>query len=127
MKLIETVFALMQEKRFQKKEFAEALGVHPSAITSLEKGTREIKTSELEKIASILGVRVIDLFTYPDVYKKKTVNYTLTDPPPHFGKPVNEENPYKLLYELQKENTDLKVECERLKNAYAPTKSAKVG
>jgi len=127
MKLIETVFELMNKKRVQKKEFAEALGVHPSAITSLEKGTREIKTSELEKIASFLGVRVIDLFTYPDVYEKKTANYKFADSHPTYEKTINEENPYKLLYELQKENMDLKLEWERIKNVYAPKNGAKVG
>lgn len=41
--------------------------------------------------------------------------------------PENEENPYKLLYELQKENGELRVEIERLKNESAIGRNAIAG
>ena len=39
-----------------------------------------------------------------------------TEVSPETATPENEENPYKLLYELQKENGELRGEIERLKN-----------
>jgi len=128
MDVIENVFSLMKEKRFQKQEFAAAWGVSASAITSLEQRKREIKVSELPIIARILGVREIDILTYPDVYEKKSENnYILSEPLPIYEKTEPKENPYKLLYELQKEMTEIVQENERLKNGAAIGRVARTG
>jgi len=127
METLANIKRLRMIKNIKQSDLAAALNIQTSAYSKIETGDRELKLSELSKIAYLLGVRVIDLFTYPDVYEKKSVNNILTDPLPPYGKPTNEENPYKLLYELQKENTELKVQCERLKNVYAPTNGAKAG
>lgn len=116
MDVLKTIFTLRDNKRLLQKDFADALGVSASAITNLEAGKRELKVNELPIIANLLNVEIIDLFTYPDVYIKKESSI---EPLPS----ETEASPYKLLYELQKENAELwkevgelRLENERLKN-----------
>lgn len=68
MKVIENIKKIRLEKGIPQKLLADALSVDDSVISNIEKGKRELKVSELEIIASCLGVEVIDLFTYPQKY-----------------------------------------------------------
>lgn len=69
MKVIENIKKIRLEKKgIPQKLLADALSVDDSVISNIEKGKRELKVSELEIIASCLGVEVIDLFTYPQKY-----------------------------------------------------------
>lgn len=68
MNIIENIKKIRIEKGVTQEVLAEALSVDPSALSNLERGKRELKVSELEIIADCLGVRVIDLFTWPVRY-----------------------------------------------------------
>lgn len=68
MKVIENIKQIRSEKGIPQKKLADALSVDDSVISNIENGKRELKVSELEIIANVLEVTVIDLFTYPQKY-----------------------------------------------------------
>jgi len=68
MDIIKNIEKLRKEKGVTQEVIADALGVDNSVISNIEKGKRELKVSELEIIASVLRVNVIDLFTYPKIF-----------------------------------------------------------
>lgn len=70
MKVIENIKEIMQERNVPTKVVANNLGVDVSTISKILNGHRELKVSELAKIAQSLEVRIIDLFTWPDKYVK---------------------------------------------------------
>ena len=72
MNVVENIFAIRRERGITQEVIADALFVDTSVVSNIEKGKRELKVSELEKIAKVLGVDVLYLITYPDVYEKKT-------------------------------------------------------
>jgi len=72
MNVIENIFAIRREKGITQEVIADALFVDTAVISNIEKGKRDLRVNELEKIAKVLGVDVLYLITYPDVYEKKT-------------------------------------------------------
>ena len=72
MDIVKNLFEIRKEKGITQEIIADALCVDTSVISNIEKGKRELKVNELEKIANALGVDVLYLITYPFVYEKKT-------------------------------------------------------
>lgn len=70
MKVIENIKEIMLERNVPTKVIANDLGLDVSTISKIMNGHRELKVSELAKIAQSLEVRIIDLFTWPDRYVK---------------------------------------------------------
>lgn len=70
--LVENIKAMRLKQRFTQSYIAEAVGCDVSNWSKIEQGKQKVQVEDLEKIATCLGVRVIDLFTYPDIYVKKT-------------------------------------------------------
>ncbi len=70
MKVIENIKKIRMERNIPAKAVAENLGVDVSVISKIENGHRDLRVQELAKIAQSLGVRIIDLFTWPDRYIK---------------------------------------------------------
>ena len=58
----EKVKAAREEKRLSQKALADKLGLSEYTVIRLEKGRREPRPSELEKIAEVLGVPVASLY-----------------------------------------------------------------
>jgi transcriptional regulator with XRE-family HTH domain len=71
MDIIKNILAIRKEKGITQEVIADALFVDTSVISNIEKGKRELRVSELEKIANALGVDVVFLITYPYKYEKK--------------------------------------------------------
>ena len=71
MDIIKNILAIRKEKGITQEVIADALFVDTSVISNIEKGKRELRVSELEKIANALGVDVVYLITYPYIYEKK--------------------------------------------------------
>ena len=67
-KVVENIRAIRLEKSISQQAIADALNVDVSAISNIENGKRELRVSELENIANVLRVDVIDLFTWPHHY-----------------------------------------------------------
>lgn len=60
------------KKSINQQFLADALEVDVAVISNIEKGKRELRVNELEKIANALEVSVIDLIVYPKKYIEKT-------------------------------------------------------
>lgn len=56
------------QKSINQQVIADALNVDVASVSNLENGKREIRFREIEKIANVLGVSVVDLITYPKKY-----------------------------------------------------------
>ncbi len=72
--VVENIKQIRLEKSISQQIIADALSVDVSAVSNIENGKRELRVSELAKIAKALRVDVIDLFTYPKHYVEATQN-----------------------------------------------------
>lgn len=68
MNVIENIKKIRQEKGLTQLDIAIALDFDQSNWNKIEKGTQQLKVNQLEKIAKLFGLEVIDLFTYPKKY-----------------------------------------------------------
>lgn len=68
MDVIQNIKKIRIAKNINQDVIAMALGFDVSNWNKIENGKQQLKVNQLEKIAQVLGVKVIDLFTYPDVY-----------------------------------------------------------
>jgi transcriptional regulator with XRE-family HTH domain len=71
MDIVKNILKIRKEKGIAQEVIADALGADTSVISNIENGKRELKVSELEKIAKVLGVDALYLITYPEIYEKK--------------------------------------------------------
>ena len=60
---------IRMQRHITQEVMAEALSMDVAGYNRIENEKQELKVSQLEKIASFLRLRVIDLFTYPEVYE----------------------------------------------------------
>jgi len=71
MNIAKNISEIRKEKGFNQQVIADALDADVSVVSNIETGKRELKVSELEKIAKSLEVDTLFLMTYPDIYIKK--------------------------------------------------------
>lgn len=70
MKIHESIREIRQKKSINQQEIAYALNVDVAVVSNIEKGKRDLRVRELEIISNVLGISVVDLFTYPEKYVK---------------------------------------------------------
>ena len=68
MNVIDNIFKIMAQKGIKQRTLADAMGIYESQISVMKRGNRDLKISEVENIASCLGVSITDLFTWPERY-----------------------------------------------------------
>lgn len=66
--LRENVRQIRQLRSLPQQALADELGIDVSAISNFEKGKRDFRIGSLSIIAAVLGVEVLDLFTWPRHY-----------------------------------------------------------
>ena len=71
MNIVENIIKIRKEKGISQEVIAFALDVDTSVVSNIENRKRELRTSELEKIAKVLKVDVLYLLTYPKIYVPK--------------------------------------------------------
>ena len=71
MNIVKNISEIRKEKGITQEVIADALFLNVSVVSNIEKGKRELRFSEVEKIANVLGVDMLYLITYPEVYEKK--------------------------------------------------------
>jgi len=69
MEIIQNIKNIRLQHNITQEVMAESLSMDVAGYNRIENGKQELKVSQLEKIANLLKLRVIDLFTYPDVYE----------------------------------------------------------
>lgn len=57
----ERVKEIRLDKRMSQGDLAKILGVHPTYISGIERGVRNMALKNIEKLAKALGVKVADL------------------------------------------------------------------
>ena len=72
MDIVKNILTIRKEKGITQEFIADTLSVDTSVVSNIEKGKRELKVSELDKIANALGVDLLYLITYPYKYEKNT-------------------------------------------------------
>ena len=71
MKTYEAIKEIRTAKSMNQQVIADLLNVDVAVISNIEKGKRDLRISEIEKISNLFGMSLVDLITYPDVYVKK--------------------------------------------------------
>ena len=71
MDIVKNISEIRREKGVTQEVIADALFLNTSVVSNIEKGKRELRFSEVEKIANVLGVDMLYLITYPEIYEKK--------------------------------------------------------
>ena len=56
MNVIDNIFKIMAQKGIKQRTLADAMGIDESQISVMKKGNRDLKISEIENIASCLGI-----------------------------------------------------------------------
>jgi transcriptional regulator with XRE-family HTH domain len=68
MEVQEKIKEIRLQKGISQKVLADALHVDIAVISNIEKGKREVKFSEVEKISKTFGMSLIDFVAYPKKY-----------------------------------------------------------
>lgn len=71
MKTYEAIREIRLSKSINQQVIADLLDVDVAVISNIERGKRDLKISEIEKISNLFSMPLVDLITYPDVYVKK--------------------------------------------------------
>lgn len=67
-KVVQRIAKIRDSKRITKRDMAQKMGIDESNYGRLEKGSTGLSYKQLVNIASIFGMSVIDVLTYPSVY-----------------------------------------------------------
>ena len=70
-KLIQNIVKIRSSKGLTKRRMAEALNLNEASYGRIENGKVALSYSQLAKIASVLGMSVIDVISWPDRYVKE--------------------------------------------------------
>ena len=102
MNVIDNIFKIMAQKGIKQRTLADAMGIDESQISVMKRGHRDLKISEVENIASCLGVSITDLFTWPERYvlEQSAGAKGLTTP--------------KVILQLELEDSDVKADVIKL-------------
>ena len=102
MNVIDNIFKIMAQKGIKQRTLADAMGIDESQISVMKKGNRDLRISEIENIASCLGVSITDLFTWPERYvpEQSAGEKVLTTP--------------KVILQLELEDSDVKADVIKL-------------
>ena len=102
MNVIDNIFKIMAQKGIKQRTLADAMGIDESQISVMKRGNRDLKISEVENIASCLGVSITDLFTWPKRYvpEQPAGEKGLTTP--------------KVILQLELEDSDVKADVIKL-------------
>lgn len=66
--LRENVRQIRRQRSLPQQALADELGLDVSAVSNFENGKRDFRIGSLPVIARVLGVEVLDLFTWPRHY-----------------------------------------------------------
>ncbi|MDR2004273.1 MAG: helix-turn-helix domain-containing protein [Prevotella sp.] len=66
--VIDNLIKIMNESKLTKTQFAEKIGLSESKWNKISNGNQRLSIGELSEIAEKLGMREIDIYTYPKEY-----------------------------------------------------------
>jgi len=74
MEIFKKIRTIRKQKSVSQADIAAALDVDIAVVSNIENGKRELRVSELEKIAKVLDMSMLDLLTYPKIYVEADPN-----------------------------------------------------
>ncbi len=69
--VVENIRKIISDKKISQKAMAEYAGTSASQFSKILSGEVQLSLRQISNIATNLGLREIDLFTYPDIYEKR--------------------------------------------------------
>lgn len=69
--VIQNLLKIQKDRGMNQVAFGELLGLSESKWSKIANGNQDVRLSELSDFASCLGMREIDLYTYPDIFEDK--------------------------------------------------------
>lgn len=90
-RLRENIINLRENSNMSQSELAKQIGIDNSYISKIERGTRKVSTSELDKIAKIFGVST-DYLLGREEKKKDEIDSILDTAMAKDGKPLSEND-----------------------------------
>jgi transcriptional regulator with XRE-family HTH domain len=69
-KILKNIKEIRLNLSYNQEFMADKLGIEQVSYGLIENGKRKLKYETLERIALIFKMDIIDVITYPDVYKK---------------------------------------------------------
>lgn len=69
--VVENLLKIMRDRKLNKVEFSELLGISESKWNKISNGNQELSISELSNFAIKLEMRDIDIYTYPIKYAEE--------------------------------------------------------
>jgi len=117
-----------EKKSLTIQQIADKIGVSKTQFDNYRSGRSMPTEDKLEKIAVYFGKDMNYFFTDDSKHIKSDNTSQIASAPVEVYEPPKElEKCYKIMFEQQKEITELTRENERLKNGNAPMNGAHVG
>lgn len=69
--VVQNLLKIQKDRKLTKVAFAEVLGIQESKWNKISNGNQDVSLSELSDFARVLGMREIDLYTYPQIFEDK--------------------------------------------------------
>lgn len=63
--VVENLNKIMNDRNLSKVQFAEMIGLTESKWNKISNGKQNLSVQELSKIARLLGMKEVDIYTYP--------------------------------------------------------------
>lgn len=77
--IVENIRKIISDRKISQKTMAEYAGTSASQFSKILSGEVQLSLRQISNIATSLGLREIDLFTYPDVYEKRRIDGRFND------------------------------------------------
>jgi transcriptional regulator with XRE-family HTH domain len=116
----------LNDKKFTQGSFLKEVDISLPTLQSILECSSSPNVKTLMKIANYFGKDMNFFFTDDEKYTKKAIQ-VVSSPVDIYEPPTELKECYKIMFEQQKEITELRVENERLKNVTAPERGAKIG
>ena len=68
--IIDNIRKIIKDRDISKKTFGEYVWTGASQFSKILNGEVQLSLRQISNIATNIGLREIDLFTYPDIYEK---------------------------------------------------------
>ena len=68
--IVNNLCKIKNDRKLGQNELADVVGFDSSTMSKIFSGARKLSLDDVSKIAAALGMRDIDLFTYPKIYRE---------------------------------------------------------
>lgn len=77
--IVENIRKIISDRKISQKAMATYAGTSASQFSKILSGEVQLSLRQISNIATNIGLREIDLFTYPDIYEKRRNSENFSD------------------------------------------------